>query len=332
MAQWYFQSIQVSQWLVMRRASRKLIGTIVCSLLVLPLLAASSNADSPVATVTLGMVNKSGSSVVPLLLAQDAELQKKHKIKVETKVYPSVPAVWTALDAGEFHAMTGSPSGFSARALRGVPLRIIATYAISSPLIIGKTDIKSAEDLKGKRLTVVNGGLWSLNAALIAEKFKLTANKDYDVIVGPSLLAGITQVLAGTANFAWGWETDTTLALKRYPDLKVSLSLNALRDPGEESHIQVYAAHSTLSPEVEARLVSALSEIADRIQKDPDLADKMFSDLSGVDKGIYSDAVRSGRYKVTVRPLTDQDADAIAKDLRRTSPNEAALPRVFLKR
>lgn len=294
---------------------------------------AQSKSPDDLRSVTIGVITRSGSGVVASMLYDDVELQKKHGLKINLREYASVQAIYTAMAAGEFDMMVGSPDGFAAQARRGVPVRVMSTYAMSSAQIFGLGDkITSAEQLRGKRITAVVAGLWRLTESQIGEKFGLRAGKDYEMISVPNLLAGVTQVLAGTADYAMGWETDATVARKRYPQLKLVLSSADFRSPGEETYMQVFGSRTNVPLEVEKRAVDALSEVAGRVRKNPEAADSVVVKLMKAEPGVLADAVQSGRYEIVVRQPTSKDAEIMKEDLKRISPESDSLPAGFLMR
>src|SRR5690606_12681197 len=153
----------------------------------------------------------------------------------------------------------------------------------------------------GKRVGAIVAGLWRLTEAQIAEKFDLRAGTDYEVITIPGLLAGVTQVLAGTADYAMGWETDATLVREKYPDLKVVLSSADMRKDGGLTNIQVFGVRNEVPADVVDNTVKAFAEIAEAINKDPEAADAMGVKLLETQPDVYGKAVRAKRYNLVIR-------------------------------
>ncbi len=292
-------------------------SAVVCAGLVAASLAATSAQAADKVSIA-GLTTDLGG--VPLVvLGQDKELQAKHNIEVDVKLYPTVPTVWTAFTAGEFDMLPGGAAGFAAFAAKGGPVRIISTYATANADLIGKTDkITSADGLKGKKVAVPMGGLWKLTAAQIKAKYGLEPGNGYEVVPVPNLLAGVTQVLAGTADFAMGWEPDTTRVLLTYPELKIVLQSADVRPAGEPTHIQVVVGYNRMSDEAAKNFAAALGEAVKKVRADPKAAEDTFWKVSGGDAGtqkyVFANAVSAGRYNLDVHELTPEDRALIKAD------------------
>lgn len=80
-------------------------SAVVCAGLVAASLAATSAQAADKVSIA-GLTTDLGG--VPLVvLGQDKELQGKHNIEVDVKLFPTVPTVWTAFTAGEFDMLPG---------------------------------------------------------------------------------------------------------------------------------------------------------------------------------------------------------------------------------
>ena len=236
---------------------------------------------------------------------------------------------------GDFRPEAEPEGGYAAFAAKGAPVRIIATYATANADLISKGGkIASADDLKGKRVTAPVGGLWKLTAAQIKEKFGLDAGDGYELIPVPNMLAGVTQVLAGTADFAMGWEPDTTRVLATYPDLKVALQSADMRPQGEPTHIQVVTGYNRVTDSAAEKFTNALSEAVQRVRADPKAAEELFWKVTGADsgdqKGVFASAVGSGRYNLDVHKLTADEKALIKSDISKVVPPETVLPENFV--
>lgn len=282
--------------------------------------------------VTFGVVAKDGSAIPPTLLQQDQALQKEFGIAVEARPYPSVTAVWTAFAAGEFEFLVGGPANFAALVLRGAPIHIMSTYAVSNVDIFGNKRIETADDLRGKRLTAVIAGLWKLTEAQIKSKFGLAPGSGYQLIPVPNLMSGVAQVLAGTADFAMGWEPDTTRVRLTHPHLKIALSTTDLRPKDEQTFIQVIGSKNSVTPENQRKAIAALSAMTERVMKDPVAAEAQFAALTGAEKGPFPESVMSKRYQLVVRALTPADRAMLNSDMLQTVPPGTVLPESLLTR
>ncbi|VTU46473.1 ABC transporter, substrate-binding protein, aliphatic sulfonates family (plasmid) [Variovorax sp. SRS16] len=281
----------------------------------------------------MGVIAKDGSAIVPTLLTDDKALQQQFGVQVEAKAYPSVTAVWTAFAAGEFDFLIGGPAGFVGLVEKGVPIHLMATYSISSAQIFGAGKrIESAADLRGKRVTAVVAGLWKLTEAQIKAKWGLAPGAGYELIPVPNLMAGVTQVLAGTADYAMGWEPDATRVRQTYPTLKLALSSEDLRPAGEPSIIQVIGSKNSITADVQKKAADALAAMSDKVTKDPVAAEAKFASMTGAEKGAFAEAVKTGRYQLTVRLLNAPDKALLKADILKTMPPNAVVPPKLLDR
>lgn len=283
--------------------------------------------------LSIGVIAKDGSAIVPTLLANDKAMQQQFGVNVDVKPYPSVTAVWTAFAAGELDLLIGGPAGFVGLVDQGVPIHLMSTYAISSAQIFGKgKKIESAADLKGKRVTAVVAGLWKLTEAQIKAKFGLSPGAGYDLIPVPNLMAGVTQVLAGTADYAMGWEPDSTRVRSTYPTLTLALSSEDLRPKGEPTIIQVIGSKNAVTVDAQKKFTDALAAMTQRVLTDPVAAEAQFASLTGAEKGAFPEAVKSGRYQLTVRLLSPADKSLIKSDILKTLPTNGVVPEKLLNR
>lgn len=282
-------------------------------------------------TISVAIITKDGSAVVPTLLAENKALQEKFGINFAVKGYPSATTVWTGFAAGETDTMIGGAANFLAMANRGIGVHVFSTYANFDAALFGKKKIETAEDLRGKRVAAITAGLWRVTAAQIEKKYGLTAGKDFEVIPIPALLTGVTQVLAGTVDYAMGWEPETTRVMNTYPDLVVALSSTDLRPSGELSFPQVLGSYLPVGDPREQKMVDALAAMAEIVAKDPAAAEAQFASLTGAEVGVFTPAVESGRYQIIVRQLTETDKASLMTDLLSTIDAGATVPDGFLQ-
>jgi ABC-type nitrate/sulfonate/bicarbonate transport system substrate-binding protein len=315
----------------LRRAIlRSCLGAGVCLTGLVVAYGGLSNAQAA-EKVSIGIVAKDGSGIIPVLLEKNTDIQKKYGIEIEVKPYPSVSTVWTGFTAGEFQVLIGGPAGFAGLAAKGVPVRLMSTYATSNAQLFGKGEkVASAEDLKGKRVTAVVAGLWKLTEAQIKEKYGVSPGNGYELIPTPNLLSGVTQVLAGTADMAMGWEPDASRVRAMYPELHVVLQSSGLRPEGEATHIQVLGANTSLSEDDAEKFRNALADVIALIKADPVSADAAFAEATGAEKGLLAESIKSGRYNFDVHAFTPADKTVIKADILKTLPAGATLPEGFV--
>lgn len=286
----------------------------------------SALAQKGLPKVTHGVVARTGSAIAPTLLARNTALQEQFGVAVDVKVYPSVTTIWAAFASGEFDLLIGGPSNFATLAQRGAPVHIMSTYSIADIKLVGKQKILTADDLRGKRVTAITAGVWKLMEALIKKEFGLSPGSGYQMIPVANMMTGVTQVLAGTADYAMGWDPDATKARMIHSQLQLALSSADLRPKGEETHLQVVGSKNSVSPDLQKRATEALAAMMQQITKDPVAAEAQFAALTNAETGPFAEAVKLGQYRLASRLLTPQDKAVLKSDITLALPPNTTFP------
>jgi len=199
------------------------------------------------------------SVVLTLWAAQDKGFFAKNNVDAQLVFIPGSPTLIATLNTGDVHfGFTGGTATLGA-AVAGLDVRMIAAFAdrVQSELVT-RPEIKTAADLKGKRVGVTSiGGTGWMSALLILEqiginverdKLQITAHGDQRVI-SQALESGTIQGAALAGIFS------RTLARKGYwipgdPD-KIPLTGTGLVVKADYLHNHSATARSVLRSLVE---------------------------------------------------------------------------------
>src|SRR5215208_2307561 len=131
------------------------------------------------AKVVIGHASMS-SVVVALWAAQDKGFFAKNGIDAQMVFIPGSPTLIASLNTGDVHfGFTGGTATLGA-AVAGLDVRVIAAFAdrVQSELV-ARPEIKTAADLKGKRIGVTSiGGTGWMSALLILEQIGINVERD----------------------------------------------------------------------------------------------------------------------------------------------------------
>jgi NitT/TauT family transport system substrate-binding protein len=161
---------------------------------------------------------------VPIWVAHDAGLFKKHGLATELILIGGGSTNVQALLSNEIRFSLLSGSAPILAILQGAPVVIIATPYTYIPysLVVGK-DIRSPEDLKGKRIAISRlGGITEVAANLAFEKLGLGAKDMTFVQAGPDpqrIAAVRSGAAAATVVAPPGLFAATSLGLRVFADL-----------------------------------------------------------------------------------------------------------------
>jgi len=120
------------------------------------------------------------SVVLTLWAAQDRGFFAKNNVDAQLVFIPGSPTLVASLNTGDVHfGFTGGTATLGA-AVAGLDVRVIAAFAnrVQSELVT-RPEIKTAADLKGKRVGVTSiGGTGWMSAMLILEQIGINADRD----------------------------------------------------------------------------------------------------------------------------------------------------------
>src|SRR5687768_629311 len=131
------------------------------------------------AKVVIGHASMS-SVVLTLWAAQDRGFFAKNNVDAQLVFIPGSPTLIASLNTGDVHfGFTGGTATLGA-AVAGLDVRMIAAFAnrVQSELVT-RPEIKTAADLKGKRIGVTSiGGTGWMSAMLILEQIGINPDRD----------------------------------------------------------------------------------------------------------------------------------------------------------
>lgn len=283
--------------------------------------AEETEAEEPAAEpdlVRFGLLS-GGLTVLPAQrLADDPELQERYGLQVETRNYANLQELFPGMAAGDFDATLATASGIGALDVRGAPVSLIATGVNDdSVVLLGMGDpITDAEQLRGARVTALaSAGTWRVMKAQIEERFGLE-DGDFEVISVNNLVAGATQVAAGTADYALAWEPFVTAAQNQIPGMDIVLRASELKD--YSSWQLVVGVHGDMSDDLVERITAALAESSEWLHAEPAQADEDYRELLDYEPGVIESVLGGDLYAFDIHRLTPEDVDSIKRDLELT--------------
>ena len=208
--------------------------------------------------VVIGHASMS-SVVLTLWAAQDRGFFAKNGIDAQLVFIPGSPTLIASLNTGDVHfGFTGGTATLGA-AVAGLDVRLIAAFAdrVQSELVT-RPEIKTAADLKGKRVGVTSiGGTGWMSAMLILEQIGINPDRDKislaafgdQRVISQALESGTIQGAALAGVFS------RTLARKGYwipgePD-KIALTGTGLVVKADYLHNQATISRNVLRSLVE---------------------------------------------------------------------------------
>ncbi len=151
---------------------------IFTALLVLCFVPVTGNAQSRM-KIVVGYASMS-SVVTTLWVAQEKGFFAKNGLDVQSVFIPGSPTLIASINTGDVHmAYTGGTATLGA-AVGGLDMKIIAAFAnfIQTDLV-ARPEIKTAADMKGKRIGVTSiGGTGWMSAMLALEQIGLSPERD----------------------------------------------------------------------------------------------------------------------------------------------------------
>ena len=171
--------------------ARPTLAAICCALIAVVEVANIGAAELPMVRIAHGAFSE---KVVALWLGNEQGLFRKHGVNVEVINIRSGPQTMAALVSGDIQVAYTIPGSVVSAATGGLDVAFFAGIVNKADGdFIAGTSIRSAEDLKGKRIGVqsIGGGVWSM-AMLAIEHLGLEPNRDKMTI----MVIGDSPVLA----------------------------------------------------------------------------------------------------------------------------------------
>ena len=226
-------------------------------------------------------------------------MTRKPASSSRSRPIPSIAAYYAGLATGEIDTLIGGPTYFQKLRLENVPIKIIATGAKLSDLVIIAKDpaIKSLADLKGKQLAVDMGSGQFQVLSIYAKSKGIDLAKDMQ-LVSANFAVARAQLAAERVDAAMIIEPIATMMIKENPALKIVFQANdAWKEmTGKEGWELVYAMREdTLkrTPDAAKMFIAALADVAAFMRSNTDEADKIATDTVKLPPGILKAAVES---------------------------------------
>jgi ABC-type nitrate/sulfonate/bicarbonate transport system substrate-binding protein len=264
-----------------------------------------------------------GSLTLPVFAPIVANILKargfdaKNGFELEIRQYPSISAYYAGLATGEIDTLIGGPTYFQKLRLEGVPIRIIATGAKLSDLVIVTKNaaLKSLADLKGKQLAADMGSGQFQVLSIYARSKGIDLGKDI-TLINANFAVSRAQLAADRVDAAMVIEPIATMMMKENPGLKIIFNANdAWKElTGKEGWELVYAMREDSIARVRdmpAKFLAALQDVAAFMRSDPDGADKIAAETVRLPAGVLKDAVISKRWDFEALPAWEGERAGI---------------------
>jgi ABC-type nitrate/sulfonate/bicarbonate transport system substrate-binding protein len=300
-------------------------------LMLFALIPGSANAQNgPLKTVNAALAFVA-SSTLPMWIAEDEGLFKKHGLDVKLNLFQGSAAATQALLSGSIDIVFGSASAAITVVGRGVPVAVVATTHLLNYELVTRPDMTSADQLRGKTIGISafsGGDDFALRRLL--PKLGLTLNKDVKFVVlgTPNPYQKAEAVLNGTTDATMvTFEVVDTMKLQ-HKTLNVIASI--LPNGIKLSVGDIYATRSFIkkSPDVVENFLRAYTEAIRMAKNDKQLDFKLYRKYTnykneGVLEKIYKETIL-GQFANVPYPnveaiLTQRD------DMATTSPDLAKL-------
>ena len=168
------------------------------------------------AEVIIGYANIS-ARVSPLWIAQDKGFFAKYGVAVQPGYMPGSPVMIASLSTGQIQLANSGGTAALGAAAGGLDLKVIGTFTSRIPFdLVVKPTIKSAQDLRGKRLgvQVIGGTIW-MGAMLGLEYLGLDPRRDAVQIVAAGDQTMLIQALEKGTVEATGVDSAFSNSLKQ---------------------------------------------------------------------------------------------------------------------
>jgi NitT/TauT family transport system substrate-binding protein len=209
-------------------------------------------------------------------VAKDVKLFEKHGLDVEIIMITGAARSVAALLGNSTNFSTGSATGPLAAAVRGSDIKILAASYNKFPYaFVVKPDIRTPNDLRGKRVNILNfGGSNDLALQLALREWGLKL-ADVQVVIGGDAPTRLGALMSG--------RMDATILSPPHLTLALRSGFRMLADMGEMSanftQSSLYVKGSTLREQrdVVKRFVRAYSEAIHVIKTDRERTIKVFA-------------------------------------------------------
>jgi NitT/TauT family transport system substrate-binding protein len=215
-------------------------------------------------------------------VAKDLRIFEKHGLDVEVIMITGAARSVAALLGNSTHFSTGSATGPLAAAVRGSDVKIIAASYNKFPYaFVVKPDIRNPNDLRGKRVNILNyGGSNDLALQLALKEWGMKLS-DIQVVIGGDAPTRMGALMAG--------RMDATILSPPHLTIAVKAGYRVLADMGDMStnftQSSLYVKGSALKEHRDRvkRFLRAYGEAIHVIKTDRERTMKIFANRMRVD-------------------------------------------------
>ncbi|MSP41482.1 MAG: ABC transporter substrate-binding protein [Deltaproteobacteria bacterium] len=217
-----------------------------------------------------------------LWVAKDLRIFDKYNLDVEAIMITGSARSIAALIGNSTQFSTGSATGPLAAAVKGSDLKVIAASYNKFPYaFVVNPEIRSAKDLRGKKVNILNfGGSNDLALRLALKEWGLKLS-DIQVIVGGDAPTRLASLMTG--------RTDATILSPPHLTMAVKSGYRVLADMGDmsanfpQSTLNVKGSYMRENRDLVKRFVRAYAEAIHVIKTSRDRTMKIFAKRMGVD-------------------------------------------------
>jgi len=215
-------------------------------------------------------------------VAKDLKIFEKHGLDVEVIMITGAARSVAALLGNSTHFATGSATGPLAAAIRGSDLKVIAASYNKFPYaFVVRPDIRSPNDLRGKRVNILNyGGSNDLALQLALKEWGLKL-ADIQIVIGGDAPTRLGSLMAG--------RMDATILSPPHLTIAVKAGYRVLADMGDMSanftQSSLYVKGSSIKENRDRvkRFLRAYAEAIHTIKTDRERTMKIFANRMRVD-------------------------------------------------
>ncbi len=248
-------------------------------ILAMGFLVLASNAQADKLAVAYGAI---GGGQLPLFVTEAAGLFKKHGLDVELVFIEGGSRSVTALVSGQTPIIGGDPSAMTLAASRGSDVVMIASMTNTLPYFMAaRPEIKTKEDLKGKRIAVSRFGSASDFVTRMAlEGLGLVPDKDVAIVQVGAVPTRFAALESGTIHATVLTPPANLLARKKGFTILVNVAALGLKIPN--SAIGTTRAYLNSHRDIVRRFLSAYIEGIKVLRSDPAFTMKTLAKYSRV--------------------------------------------------
>jgi NitT/TauT family transport system substrate-binding protein len=267
-------------------------------------------------------------------VVKERGIDKKHGIDLETMSNSAVSVFYASIASGEAEVIPGGPHVFQKMMLEGVPISIAATWAPLSILSVisgGDPAINTLADLKGKTIAADMGSSEYQITSIYGRKLGLVLGKDVTVVQAAPPVAR-AQLQAQRVDAAMLWEPTTTLALRDNPAFRVVMSgdtaWKAIANArGWDLVLAMREDFLKRNAQLVPRLIQIFQDTQQHMRTNLDDADEIVSNSVKLPRGVFKEAVQSGRLAFDVLPAWGAER-AVIWDMFKVAVDTGYLPKL----